>query len=637
MSTNTYPETKRKIFLAASKLFSRNFYCNVSVRDIADEADVKVPSVYNHYPSKEAILEDVFQVFSRQLNKLHEHVQQLDFHDAPPAGPPKTALVFDEETGLLRQVMRTLLNEQRCNVKAAKIIFGTSYQETRRGWHDFLSHLKHKGMIPYNDIEGFTDVFARVGYSFAMEYTRLGEMDQNPGHLIAWIEKIVMDMLRALLHDPWTKSWEENPWLPKVFAQLQARYFFWISYAFACSSPPVLHRFDEFVSPFLSHLHARSERPQSRDYLRELLSGTEQNNIESIAGFHGTDRQELQKFIGQSVWNDEVVLDKLTEEIAGVIGEGDGILILVPASFPRKGKEYAGVHRQGCGRPGKTENCQLATFLAYSGRDKLALADRRLYLPEEWINNKTRCAKASIPKQHQVKKNRHQQAWEMINGRGKKLPHKWITGHVEMGKAPWLRRKLRTQNEPYMFAAPSNMMIMDLDTRIRVCIHCGEKHERDFVSMNEWMKNIPAKKWNTVKLRQDHKGWLTMKLMTCRVRVKIDNETGDQETLIVSKWREDNGRPRCDYYLSWSNEPADLYEYARVIKQAYRIEENLRRAKSECGLADYQVRNWTGWHQHVALSMLAAWFLTTELLNQKNRADDDAPASPPARKQRDIA
>jgi len=50
--------------------------------------------------------------------------------------------------------------------------------------------------------------------------------------------------------------------------------------------------------------------------------------------------------------------------------------------------------------------------------------------------------------------------------------------------------------------------------------------------------------------------------------------------------------------------------YARVIKQAYRIEESFRRAKSECGLAEYQVRNWRGWHHHVALSLLTLWFLT---------------------------
>ncbi|MCL2623211.1 MAG: hypothetical protein FWD31_06025 [Planctomycetaceae bacterium] len=60
---------------------------------------------------------------------------------------------------------------------------------------------------------------------------------------------------------------------------------------------------------------------------------------------------------------------------------------------------------------------------------------------------------------------------------------------------------------------------------------------------------------------------------------------------------------------SWSNEPTDLHEYARVIKQAYRIEESFQRAKSECGLADYQVWNWMGWHHHVAATRNQCWFV----------------------------
>ncbi len=29
-------------------------------------------------------------------------------------------------------------------------------------------------------------------------------------------------------------------------------------------------------------------------------------------------------------------------------------------------------------------------------------------------------------------------------------------------------------------------------------------------------------------------------------------------------------------------------------------------------MAEYQVRNWIGWHHHQTLSLLAVWFLTQE-------------------------
>ena len=58
-------------------------------------------------------------------------------------------------------------------------------------------------------------------------------------------------------------------------------------------------------------------------------------------------------------------------------------------------------------------------------------------------------------------------------------------------------------------------------------------------------------------------------------------------------------------------------EYGRVSKLGHTIEEDFRVAKSQCGLADYQVRNWYGWHHHITMSLIASWCLTQEVLCQK--------------------
>ena len=69
---------------------------------------------------------------------------------------------------------------------------------------------------------------------------------------------------------------------------------------------------------------------------------------------------------------------------------------------------------------------------------------------------------------------------------------------------------------------------------------------------------------------------------------------------------------KVDYYLSNADPETPLGELARVAKAAHRIEECLQRSKSEAGLADYEVRNWTGWQHHQTLSLLATWFLERE-------------------------
>lgn len=378
----------------------------------------------------------------------------------------------------------------------------------------------------------------------------------------------------------------------------------------------ILKRFEQFIAPFIKHLHKRTHRQKAFDYMQGLMSDTERKNVESIAYYHGEDRQPLQKFMGQVEWDDEIILDKLVKRVTREIGTSHGVLVLDPTSFPKKGTQSVGVQRQWCGRLGKVDNCQVATFLAYVGTVEFALVDRRLYLPQEWTDDPERCRIAGVPEKHIVAKTRHEQALEMLKGRGKKLPHSWIAGDDEMGRIPWFRKDLRKMKESYLLAVPSNILVCDLEQK-----NMYNKNESNdiFVPVRQWMTSRPSERWKTIKVRQGHKGWLSVRLVTCRVLAKIEGDVGDVETLVVSKWRDETGKPRCDYYLSCSEESTTLDEYARVIKSAYRIEESFRRAKGECGLSDYQVRNWLGWHHHVALAMLSQWFLTEELLTQKKK------------------
>ena len=58
--------------------------------------------------------------------------------------------------------------------------------------------------------------------------------------------------------------------------------------------------------------------------------------------------------------------------------------------------------------------------------------------------------------------------------------------------------------------------------------------------------------------------------------------------------------------------PADttLAQLVMVAGKRWAVEECFETAKGECGLDEYEVRSWTGWHRHVTLSMLAHAYLT---------------------------
>jgi hypothetical protein len=55
-----------------------------------------------------------------------------------------------------------------------------------------------------------------------------------------------------------------------------------------------------------------------------------------------------------------------------------------------------------------------------------------------------------------------------------------------------------------------------------------------------------------------------------------------------------------------------LAELARVLKAGVGIEASCKRGKGEAGMDASQVRTWEGWHHHMALSLIAVWFLLGE-------------------------
>ena len=62
------------------------------------------------------------------------------------------------------------------------------------------------------------------------------------------------------------------------------------------------------------------------------------------------------------------------------------------------------------------------------------------------------------------------------------------------------------------------------------------------------------------------------------------------------------------YFVSTVGLDEDVVK-AYIQAQRFFIEHSFREAKSECGMADYQVRRWDTWHHHMALVMLGTLFL----------------------------
>jgi len=82
-------KTAERFLDVAEQLFAQNGYAGTSLRDVAAEVGVKTASLYNHFPSKEALYSAVIE---RGFRPVRETINTL--FDDEPGRAPSAAEVF---------------------------------------------------------------------------------------------------------------------------------------------------------------------------------------------------------------------------------------------------------------------------------------------------------------------------------------------------------------------------------------------------------------------------------------------------------------------------------------------------------------------------------------------------------------
>ncbi len=391
----------------------------------------------------------------------------------------------------------------------------------------------------------------------------------------------------------------------------------------------LLRRLEEFVVPFGKSLSRIEQRRHCREYLTGLVSLVERKNVESIAYLHDQERRQLQKFIGECPWNGRPLIQELARQVGQEIGDTNGVFVFDPSAFPKKGQESVGVQRQWCGRLGKVENCQVGVYLAYASPREHALVDMRLYLPEEWARDKQRRHKCGVPKDVKFH-TRHELALEMLDEHGASLPHRWVTGDDEMGRSAVFRKALRARGEHYVLAVPSNTRVRDLNVPPPAPTRGRWTRKAPLQNASKWAAALPASAWQEFTVRDGEKGPITIAAVHTRVQVLSERRRRElEEILVATREVQADGTIKHDYYFGFAPPQTPLREFVHAAKMEHRVEDCLQRAKGQAGLADYEVRNWRGWHHHQTLALMATWFLTLETQKgKKTHTGDDSTTAP---------
>ena len=156
-----------------------------------------------------------------------------------------------------------------------------------------------------------------------------------------------------------------------------------------------------------------------------------------------------------------------------------------------------------------------------------------------------------------------------------------------------------------MLAVPSNTSMRDVEVEPPAYSGRGRRPQRPWHSVEAWSQSLADTAWYRIAVRDGSKGPLVVEAVKRRGVSRTHRcQQGDEELLAVIRYRDrdQDAVVNVDDYLSHAAPETPLWELARVAKAEHRIEACLQRSKSEAGLADYEVRNWTGWQHHQTLS-----------------------------------
>jgi SRSO17 transposase len=395
--------------------------------------------------------------------------------------------------------------------------------------------------------------------------------------------------------------------------------------------------FAAFHQEFAPLFGRKEAQQRSEQYLRGLLvQQTERRNAENLAeAVDGATPRALQRFLTESPWASEPVIERLQRRVGRLINHPEGVFVLDDTGFPKQGKKSVGVARQYCGTLGKVANCQVGTFLAYVSERGHALVDKALYLPREWTDDPARCQAAGVPDNvgFQTKPELALGLLRWARQAGH-LTGNWVTGDESYGEVSNLRHALDAEGWYYVLEVPCNTWVFAQPAKIAVPEWSGRGRrptkprlvagEPRAQSVETLAASLTLADWHTLTVAEGAQGPRMYQFASVRVWESWAGLPGRACWLVL---RRNVDGSEAKYYLS--NAPTDtpLRRLAEVGAMRWPIETEFQTEKGETGLDEYEVRSWQSWQHHITLALLAGVFL---LSLQQDWGEKHAPDYPTA-------
>jgi len=355
-------------------------------------------------------------------------------------------------------------------------------------------------------------------------------------------------------------------------------------------------------------------------YFRGLLTMDTDRNYANIARHTiavTDDGQNVQYFMSESPWSAQTVLQQVQDEIRATpaLATG-GVLILDESPDEKAGEQSAGAGRQHNGRLGKVELSQVGTFLTFYKDPVWTWVDGELFLQEHWFTPAMAAARrrAGVPVGRRFA-TKVELGWRMIQRvQARGLPFEAVTCDDLYGRSGWLRRQMDEARILYMAEVPATTQVYLTQPDFGVPAPRPNRRKRG-AARPKVLSAEPPVEVRTVARRDD------TRFRSFLIRYTERGELRDQFAMrqvwtirdgaLAEEWLVIRQHSDGRYSYALSNAPADTPHERLVWLKCVRyfVERTNQDAKSEAGWDELQAQKYRAWEHHLALVILATWFV----------------------------
>ncbi len=342
------------------------------------------------------------------------------------------------------------------------------------------------------------------------------------------------------------------------------------------------------------------------DYFQSLFKLEKKTaNCQNIADHLSClNQQSINHFITSDHWSFEGLMDQVAMEASRMFvnNKQPTALLIDEVGFRKKGKMSACVSRQYLGCIGKTDNGQVAVAAGLSQGVNYVPIDMRLFMPKEWESDLVRRSKCNIP-ENQKHLSKPEMARQIIEqARKKGVAFDYVNFDALYGNATFLLDYLIDARIDFIGDIRSDHLIYFDHDRNEKC------------RVDKYIANLSENDFEEITIRKSTKGSLKAKFHYAKVQILArENKLLD---LILLVRKDTDGKTK---YSLTNMENDHIKELAQKQGQRIFVEQIFKEGKNLVGMGDYQIRGWHGFHNHMAICMMAMLLIAKLKIETKDQ------------------